>query len=404
MEKLAASIQSYTWGSQTALPELCGEAAPSKTPVAEYWYGAHPSNPSLLESGIRLDTAISTEPTRLLGSENVSRFGEQLPYLVKLLAADRPLSLQAHPSLEQAISGFSQENTAGVPINAKHRNYRDENHKPELVVALKPFEALAGFRPAAVTVELLDDLAVPGLKSYRDLLASLPESDGLRAVFTAMVTMSDELLATLVPEVAQYCRAYLAKNGAGQRWSKVAATVVQLEQLHPGDSGVLAVLLLNRLSLAPGEAIYLGAGNLHSYLSGLGVEIMANSDNVLRGGLTDKHVDVAELLRVLKYEPLENPVVRPEPANGAGFAIYPTPAREFRLSRLRPGANPTRFDGRGPRIIVCTSGEAVCASDSGHRFRLKPGEGAWLSAKDGPVLINASSDRTELFMSDTNQF
>ena len=213
----------------------------------------------------------------------MARYGARLPFLLKLLAAEEPLSLQAHPSSEQAREGFARENRLGVPIDSAVRNYRDDSAKPELVVALDRFDALAGFRDPSATVELLEALEVPELRKYVDLLSGQPDSDGLRALFTTWITLPAGALSEVVDTVVAGCARYLHRDRT--EFASEAATIVELAQHYPGDPGVLGALLLNRVSLAPGEGLYLNAGNLHAYLGGLAVEIMANSDNVLRGGL-----------------------------------------------------------------------------------------------------------------------
>lgn len=207
-----------------------------------------------------------------------------LPFLVKVLAADEPLSLQAHPSAEQAVEGYLREERMGIPVSSPVRNYRDTSHKPELLVALQPFEALAGFREAARTTELLRALAVSDLDPFIDLLSEGSDADGLRALFTTWITAPQPDIDVLVPAVLDGAIQYVS-SGATE-FGAEAKTVLELGERYPGDAGVLAALLLNRISLAPGEAIFLPAGNLHAYVRGFGVEVMANSDNVLRGGLT----------------------------------------------------------------------------------------------------------------------
>ena len=223
-----------------------------------------------------------------------------LPYLLKVLAADEPLSLQAHPSAAQAAEGFARENAAGIPVDAPTRNYRDASHKPELICALTEFHALVGFREIAQTLALLRALDVAELAPHVALLAAQPDAAGLRALFTTWITLPQSVLDRAVPALQTAC-VRLAQQG--REFAREARMALELSERYPGDAGVLAALLLNLVVLAPGEALYLPAGNLHAYLSGAGVELMANSDNVLRGGLTSKHVDVAELLRVLDFTP-----------------------------------------------------------------------------------------------------
>ena len=298
MDVLLGALRTYAWGSHTAIADFTGRSSPTKHPEAELWLGAHPGDPARLagDAGERslLDT-IAADPEGQLGASARQHFGDSLPFLAKVLAADEPLSLQAHPSEAQAVEGFAHEDRLQIPISAPTRNYRDRSHKPELLVALTPFEALAGFRPVARTVEFLEALSVASLDPFVNLLAGQTEADGLRALFTTWITAPQANLDVLVPAVLDGAVDYLRSGAAA--FATEAKTTLQLGEMYPGDAGVLASMLLNRISLKPGEGIYLTAGNLHAYLHGMGFEVMANSDNVLRGGLTPKHVDVPELLR-----------------------------------------------------------------------------------------------------------
>lgn len=308
MQKLTNRIQRYAWGSLTAIPELLG-VAPSGAPQAELWLGAHPSAPSTLEDGTTLDAFIAKDPARVLGADVAARFENRLPFLLKVLAAAEPLSLQAHPSLAQAREGFAAENAAGVPLNAPHRNYRDANHKPELICALTPFHALCGFRRVGDTLRLLRGLGLD---------VSLLEREGLGAYFRHVMSAPRDERQALVDTVA--------RAPAVDGFAAECALARRLAEKYPGDAGVIGALLLNLVALQPGEALYLDAGNLHAYLEGTGIELMASSDNVLRGGLTPKHVDVNELLRVLDFTDGPPNVLRGE---------YVTPAPDFRLTRLQ---------------------------------------------------------------------
>ena len=343
MELLRGAIRTYAWGSRTAIADFTGRPAPTAHPEAELWLGAHPADPAFIEGpdGERsLLDVVSSDPEGQLGATVRSRFGDALPFLVKVLAADEPLSLQAHPSTEQAVEGFAREDRAGVPLSSPVRNYRDRSHKPELIVALGSFEALAGFRPVARTVELMRALAVSDLDPFVALLQGQSDADGLRALFTTWITAPQPDLDVLVPAVIDGAISYV-RSGAAE-FEAEAKTLLELGERYPGDAGVLAAMLLNRMHLEPGEAIYLPAGNLHAYLRGVGVEVMANSDNVLRGGLTPKHVDVPELLRVLDFTPAAEESLHPA-VDRDGFELdYRTPADEFAVSVLT-------LDGREPR-------------------------------------------------------
>ncbi|MEU7140083.1 mannose-6-phosphate isomerase, class I [Nocardia sp. NPDC046473] len=398
MHELVGALRSYAWGSRTALAQLCGRPVPSAHPEAELWFGAHPADPAhvLIDGDTRsLLDFVAEDPQRELGPA-AREFGGKLPFLLKILAAEEPLSLQAHPSTAQARAGFERENRTKVPLDSPMRNYRDDNHKPELVVALDRFEALAGFRDPHRTVELLRALQVDGLRSFADLLAAQPDSDGLRTLFTTWITLPQHVLATLLPAVLDGCVRYL--SGKGKReFTPEARTTLELAEAYPGDAGVLAALLLNRLTLEPGQGLFLAAGNLHAYLRGLGVEIMANSDNVLRGGLTPKHVDVPELLRVLDFEPINLPVVLPEPA-GDGSVRYRTPAPEFELRRfdLTAGSAQVPLTAAGPGIVLCTTG-SVRLLHGESELTLERGAAAWISAADSDIRARALDGAAQLF-------
>ena len=374
MDRLTNTVRPYAWGSPTAIPRLLG-VEPTGEPQAELWMGAHPGAPSRLDRGagpVSLADVIAADPAGELGDATLTAYGPRLPFLLKLLAAETPLSLQVHPDLAQAAAGFADEEARGVPVDAPHRNYKDANHKPELICALTPFDGLCGFRPAAQTAELLDGLGVDELKPYADLLRARPEGDALREVLTAVLTADPVAMADTVHKTTE---ALAAGTGPDH------AAYAEAARHYPGDPGVIAALLLNRVRLQPGEALYLGAGVPHAYLSGFGVEIMANSDNVLRCGLTPKHVDVPELLRVVRFEATEPGVLR---AGGDPDQEYPTPIGEFRLSRhVLDGRAPTRTLPAGtPGILLCTAGRIALRDRDGARLDLAAGESAYVSATE----------------------
>jgi mannose-6-phosphate isomerase len=343
-------LRRYDWGSRTAIPELLGRE-PDGRPAAELWFGAHPDDPSPAGESA-LDELIDRDPRTALGADVVERFGPRLPFLMKILAAGTALSLQVHPNREQAQAGFAAEDAAGIDRAAPERNYRDPNHKPELICALTPFDALCGFRPVTATRALLADLAVPELGFLEQALAG---DDPLRAAFTAVLTADDP-----GPAVAA-----LTAKARDERLPGVRLAAEDF----PGDVGVLLAVLLNHVRLEPGEAIYLGAGNVHAYLRGTGVEIMANSDNVLRCGLTGKHVDVPELLRITDFAELAEPRW---PAVGGSFAV---PVPDFRLTRLEI-AEPTALDDPGPLIVLCTAGRVRVGG-----VALAPGRAVFVPAR-----------------------
>ncbi|MFE6223233.1 mannose-6-phosphate isomerase, class I [Streptomyces sp. NPDC057854] len=364
MERLVNTVRPYAWGSTTAIPDLLG-TAPTGEPQAEMWMGAHPGAPSLTARG-PLNDLIDADPAGTLGPATTAKFGPRLPFLLKLLAAGAPLSLQVHPDLEQARAGHAAEDATGIPLDAPHRTYKDANHKPEMIVALTPFEGFCGFRPPAEAADTLAALGVDSLKPYADLLLAHPEEAALREVLTALLTAEPHAMAQTVTEAA----------AAADRLGGAHAPYALLAHHFPGDPGVVAAMLLHHVRLQPGEALYLGAGVPHAYVSGLGVEIMANSDNVLRCGLTPKHVDVPELLRVVRFEPGDPGVLRPE-ASPSGEEVYEAPIDEFRLSRFvrAEGAAPTDLTAGTPQILLATAGHPKAGETT-----LAPGESVFVPA------------------------
>ncbi|MEU0442842.1 mannose-6-phosphate isomerase, class I [Streptomyces sp. NPDC006186] len=373
MDRLDNTIRPYAWGSTTAIPRLLG-VEPDGRPQAEMWMGAHPGAPSRTARGT-LTEVIAADPERELGAAVVARFGPALPFLFKILAAGAPLSLQVHPDRDQARQGHADEEARGIPVDAPHRNYKDANHKPELICALTEFDGLCGFREPTHTADLLDGLGIDSLKPYVDLLHAHPEDAALREVLTAILAADRTDIAHTVTETAAAC------DRLGGDYTPYAT----LAHHHPGDPGVLAALLLNHVRLQPGEALFLGAGVPHAYLSGLGVEIMANSDNVLRCGLTPKHIDVPELLRVVRFEAADPGVLRPE-ASPDGEEVYETPTDEFRLSRyvLPAGGAAHDLTRTTAQILLCTEG-TVRAGE----HRLTPGQSVFVPAGE-PAEVSGS--------------
>ncbi|MEU5695416.1 mannose-6-phosphate isomerase, class I [Actinosynnema sp. NPDC020468] len=397
MELLDNAVRPYAWGSRTAIAELLGREVPTPHPEAELWLGAHPGDPSHVvgPDGARrsLLTLLADDPRGQLGEVCAEQWGGRLPFLLKFLAADEPLSLQAHPSPEQAAAGFAAEEAAGVPIDSPVRNYKDPSAKPELICALTEFHALAGFRDPHRTVTLLRSLEAPDFAPYAELLAGQPDASGLRALFTTLITLPQTALDVLLPQVLDACVLHVKEHG---EFDLECRTVLELGEDYPGDAGVLAALLLNRLVLRPGEAVYLPAGNLHAYLRGTGVEILANSDNVLRCGLTPKHVDVPELMRVLDFHCADMPVLTGE-NTAPGLWTYRTPSAEFELSRVELAAGGEAvLDHSGPQILLCTDGRAVLSTTRGDRLVVARGQSVWLSASEPAVLVHADVE-TRLF-------
>jgi mannose-6-phosphate isomerase len=341
----------YPWGSRTALAGLLGMPSPSPGPQAELWMGAHPNAPSFLaREGTRtaLSEVIAQRPEQELGAPVLRAFGPRLPFLLKVLAAAEPLSLQAHPTLEQAKVGFDREEALGISRTAAERTYKDPFHKPELLCALTPFDALSGFRALGETLRLFEMLAVRELDEVLSALRTDPSPERLAVAFRALMTMPADLSARAVDATVQACR---RDHALFARERKLA---LRLAALYPGDIGVVSALFLEFVHLQPGEAIYLGPRNLHAYVEGMGIEIMASSDNVIRGGLTQKHVDVAALLETLDFHAPPPTLLRGRAVDPHEI-VYDTPAREFRLSRLEVRGSLPR-DVHGPEILLTTDG------------------------------------------------
>ncbi len=377
--RLEPAVQRYAWGDPSAIPALLGVAADG-SPQAELWMGAHPLAPSLAD-GRPLDERISDDLRSALGSPVVERFGH-LPLLLKVLAASEPLSIQVHPSLEQARAGFAREESLGIERSAPERTYKDPNHKPELICALTTFEALCGFRPVAETLRLLDHLGCEALEPLGVRLSgSEDEADALRSGIRWLFDLDrgdiDDLVAAVVAGVDA---AAVAPTVSGDGFTSEFQACRTIARSFPGDIGVVVALLLNHLVLQPGQAIFLGPGIVHAYLRGVGVEVMANSDNVVRGGLTAKHIDVAELLDIIDTRPTA-PIVQ---TARSGVHRFDAPVPEFALTRLDV-EHDTRFMVRGPAIVLVTSGEV----ELDRLGALSQGQSAFVAAADGPLALVA---------------
>ena len=352
--RISGSEKNYPWGSKTLIQDHFGIGSANQ-PVAEVWFGTHDGGPSkLLDSGQSLEEAL----------------GAKLSFLVKFLAADSPLSIQVHPNSSQAKAGFARENAAGIPLTAPERNYKDDSHKPEILIALTDFEALCGFRPRAQVLEIF--LAFSESEPRFGELAALAATDA------AIEEIFSELLED--KSLAQRFNASVETLDSDSLSESARALVAGLLQKYPGDTGALVAMLLNHVKLAPGEAIYLPAGNLHAYLSGLGLEVMAASDNVLRGGLTTKHIDKAELRQITDFSELLEPVVVSKKL-AEGLVEYPVAASEFRVYRAQvSGANLLAdLDLPAGAVIVCVSGEVAVGTSLEEREVLKKGEVVFVS-------------------------
>lgn len=393
MLRIDGHRQSYAWGSATAVPALLGAAADGE-PWAEHWFGDHPAGPATSAgSGEGLDAILCRRPEHFLGAEVVSRFGATLPFLLKIIAPARALSLQVHPDKQRAEETFAAEEAAGLASDDPRRNYRDRNHKPEVLVALSEFEALVGFRAPRKAAAILAGLRTPLAQRLHDLLVGTPDARGMRAAFRTVISPGWGADRDVVAAIAEECRArVLAKRSPSSRIDRI---VCSLQEQFPGDPAVVAALLLNPVTLRPGEALYVPPGAVHAYLSGTGIEVMASSDNVLRAGLTTKRVDVDELLEAT--EVIAAPPVRLAPERlDRRTEVFYAPVDEFELTlqsaqraRADDSAGRRTLPGAGPRIVLCLEGTIRLRSDTGEET-LHPGQAVFVGAAEGCVVCEGA--------------
>lgn len=378
MHNLRGSVKNYVWGTTDRIPALLGQR-PTGEPYAEYWLGAHPAGPATVD-GVGLDAAIAADPA-VLGERSRQVFGDRLPFLMKLLSAARALSLQVHPTAAQAREGFVRENGAGIALGDPARTYRDDWPKPEIMVALEPFEALYGFRDPRRSAAILRAL---GGEAAGGLAGRLEAEDvDLVAIVRDLLTDGDPaLVAALTADVdraADRTRLGDERLGDEREVADARDTVARLGREYPGDQGIVVALLMNRLRLEPLQALYVPAGVMHAYLSGTGVEVMASSDNVVRGGLTPKHIDLQGLTEVVDPRPSVPTLVPVEPA-GDGVSRYLTPAPHFALWRVDPSAAARALPATdSPRIFLTVRGACRLTRD-GEEHRLRSGEAVFLAA------------------------
>ncbi|WP_295788730.1 mannose-6-phosphate isomerase, class I [uncultured Microbacterium sp.] len=375
---LSNTPRDYAWGSPTLIADLEGRA-PSGAPEAEVWFGDHPGSPAEVHDGTgrTLDAWLPA----VAAAHGVP---EKLPYLLKLLAAGAPLSIQVHPSKEQAVEGFAREEAAGVPRDAGERNYKDDNHKPEVIVALSDtFTALAGLRDIAATRELVDALGdAPAVRTLRAHLSAGDAAEALRA------TIGWLLGAARPAEIEEIVDA--AASTSSERFDAELALTRSLHRAYPADPGIVVALLMNLVELRRGEAIFVPAGVLHAYIAGLGVEIMAASDNVLRGGLTPKHIDVDELRGLVDFTPADPPLLRATPA-GEGAEVFAPGIADFGLGHLAAG-EAARLALDGVSIVLGVSGEATVTGASGERITLRPGQAALATPDESPLATDGGGE------------
>lgn len=370
--KLENVIQNYSWGTKNALYKLFGTKNPNNKPQAEIWMGAHPKAPSTVlidnSTKISLIDFIEKDPPSVLGSRVNTNFGGKLPFLFKVLSAGAPLSIQAHPNMKQAKRGFKKENRAGIDISAPDRNYKDDNHKPELICAVTPFKAFKGFRKISELTRLLEELNIPILEKKLNKLKMNPTRKSLKEYYSWMMKIEGAEKDDLIYQAVDY-----AKNKQDNPPFK---ELLNLYSYYSNDIGIMCSIMLNLIVLQPGEAMYLDAGELHAYIDGTGMEIMANSDNVLRGGLTPKHVDLDELLSILSFNAGNVMILNPVSTGKDCESVYTTPAKEFALNVITVAGNEfVSNKNRSVEILFCEKGSGLISvigkEDS---IELAPGE------------------------------
>ena len=384
---LENTIQKYEWGSPVELPRLLGKDNPSGEPWAELWMGAPPKAPSIAVSpatGTRtpLDKLIADAPIKVLGTSVASRFNNTLPFLFKILSAAKPLSIQAHPSKRKAEHGFAREEFAGIPIDAPERNYKDTNHKPETVVALTPFEGLYGFRPIAAIVENIKILAPQDWHRLVGRLVNDPGKLELSVFFHAMISLTGEVTYKRLEYTLARSKRIVASEPQNSPAGRLFSWVLKLLEAYPGDVGALAPLVLNLFKLEPGQALNLSAGQPHAYLCGTAAEIMANSDNVLRGGLTNKHRDVPEFISALSFD---SDTIEPVEAeeSPSGFSTYRCDVPDYAIAKaVVAGLLEIPKRPAVPEILLCTDGTLELIAAHGQRLALPKGLSIFVTADE----------------------
>ena len=370
MQKLINSVQNYAWGSKTALTELYGMENPSSQPMAELWMGAHPKSSSRVQNAagdiVSLRDVIESDKSTLLGEAVAKRFGE-LPFLFKVLCAAQPLSIQVHPNNHNSEIGFAKENAAGIPMDAAERNYKDPNHKPELVFALTPFLAIDACREFSELVSLLQ----PGAG------APPPDAERLSELFASLLNMQGEEKSRALA---------ILKSALDSQQGEPWQTIRLISEFYPEDSGLFSPLLLNVVKLNPGEAMFLFAETPHAYLQGVALEVMANSDNVLRAGLTPKYIDIPELVANVKFEAKPANQLLTQPLKQGAELDYPIPGEDIAFTLQHLSDNETTISQQSAAILFCVEGDATLWKGS-QQLQLKPGESAFIAANESPVTV-----------------
>ncbi|EOX4224626.1 mannose-6-phosphate isomerase, class I [Vibrio cholerae] len=381
--KLNNPIKNFQWGCTSAFSDLFKIANPHQLPQAELWMGAHPNGSSTVTIDKKESTlvdAISSNPSLWLGDKR--RYEDKLPFLVKILAANQPLSIQVHPSKEAAQVGFDKENELDIALDAAERNFKDANHKPELVYAITPYLAMNGFRELSSIHRLFSAAILPSLKSILDPFLAMPTQETLEQLFAAILQMDEQQKANAVSELLRF-------ESTVEESAEVIETfklITELAKLYPNDVGLFSPLFLNVVELKPGEAMFLFAETPHAYLKGVGVEVMANSDNVLRAGLTPKYIDVPALLANTKFQPIKASDLRMQPSQDGNRSVYPIPVDDFKFDIIQDGTLDIAVSS--PEIVLCIDGTVeLCSSQS--RVILTAGESAIIPAATSCYLLNS---------------
>lgn len=388
MQKMKNAVQNYAWGSTDALTRLYGIPNPQGIPMAELWMGAHPKSSSQVSDANgqwhSLRDVIEQDPDNTLGREIFKRFGE-LPFLFKVLCAAQPLSIQVHPSKNAAEIGFAKENLAGIPLDAAERNYKDANHKPELVYALTPFQAMNGFR----TLDDIQTLLQPLSAAHPAIATFLrePDTEHLATLFASLLSMTGEqkMRALSILKAA-------LNNQQGEPWD----TIRRISRFYPDDSGLFSPLLLNVVTLQPGEAMFLYAETPHAYLNGVALEVMANSDNVLRAGLTPKFIDIPELMANLQFIPKPANTLLTTPKLQGNEQIFPIPVEDFAFSLHTLTAEPQVLAQQSAAIVFCVEGGAVLKNHE-QEITLQPGESCFIPANESPVAVQGAGSIARVY-------
>jgi mannose-6-phosphate isomerase len=366
-------IQNYVWGSRTSIRELLGINNPDNQHQAEIWMGTHANGCSKIKVDSKkqlLSDFIDQHKSEALAAQTETQFGE-LPYLFKVLAAGEALSIQVHPSKAQAEIGFAKEEQAGIPRTAANRNYKDPNHKPELVYALTPYQAMNGFREFAETIALFKQVNISAITDLVDAFAAAPDSKGLESFFSAILSVQGEVKESAVKSLLEYANAN--KN------DPLFALILELAEQHPGDIGLFSPLMLNVITLQPGEAMFLYACTPHAYLKGTGLEIMANSDNVLRAGLTPKYIDVKELVACTKFEAIPFDTLRFTPEEKEGGLYYAIPVDDFKFA-LFESVNDLTIQTQSAEILLALDADLTLKHQNGETVTIGKGESVFIPA------------------------